>query len=195
MAEVGIDRPLLSIITPTILRQTLVGACRSIDIQSFRNWEQIVMIDTDQDEPSMIESLKDPRRQFHHCPHPHHNSGNTCRHNAHSFATGDFIFYLDDDNFLEENILDELKVVLPEVEHWALFPIQRLGSRFYTDPPRSCHIDTMNVIVRREIGRWPDTDAYGADGDFIEDLVRKYPYKSFPEFRPIANLPIISFGK
>lgn len=104
--------------------------------------------------------------------------------------------HIDDDNHLADNrVLEDIAEVLVNVNQpWALFPIERLGGRFYTDPPRSCHVDTLNFILRKELGPWPDTDAYGSDGVVVDDLMaRGVPYAAFPDFRPIAVLPKVSF--
>jgi hypothetical protein len=70
---------------------------------------------------------------------------------------------------------------------WALFPINYLGTHFFHDPPALAHVDTSNVIVKREFAQWPDIEIHESDWVYIQNLLATRPYKSFPEFRPIVN--------
>ena len=103
--------------------------------------------------------------------------------------------YLDDDNFLADNrILEDMATAL--TADWGLFPILRHGQQFFTDPPRCCHADTANIVVKREIGRWPNIPDYTADGIWIDALVKDHPaYQAFPGFRPIVIMEKSSEGK
>lgn len=109
-------------------------------------------------------------------------------------AEGEYLLYLDDDNFLaDDSVLADLNEVL--TGDFAVFPILRHGQVFFSDPPRCCHADTANIVVRREIGRWPDIPEYTADGIWIDALVKNYKYQSFPGFRPIVIMPKSSEGR
>lgn len=193
------ESPLLSIITPTLQRESLVAACLSIDSQiGDVTWEHVVMVDQEEFNPDLLARIAHPRRTIAKCPAPHRDGGNTCRRNAWPLTSGQWIAYMDDDNYYADNrvLADACSVLAlqPNDIKWALFPITRLGGRFYCDPPRSCHVDTMNFILRREIGQWPDTNAYGSDGVLVDRLMEaQIPYAAFPGFRPIAVLPKISF--
>lgn len=106
--------------------------------------------------------------------------------------------YMDDDNYYaDERVFADIAAVLaplPATVQIALFPINRLGHIFYSDPPRSCHVDTMNFVLRRDVAQWPDTNAYGSDGVLIDRLMEQnISYAGFPQFRPIAVLPKINF--
>jgi hypothetical protein len=105
-------------------------------------------------------------------------------------ASGEWQYVLDDDNYLaDDRVLEDLSKIrwnLMVPEQFAIFPILRFGSRFFHDPPGLCMTDTANVLVRREVGRWPDIPEYTADGIWIEKLKAEYNYRAFPEFRPIV---------
>lgn len=191
--------PFFSLITPTLQRQSLKITCSTIDGQSFKDWQHIVIVDCEEWDWDLLDQLRHPQRGFMKCDTPHKNGGNTCRRAAWTVARGRYCHYEDDDNYLADpealqRIHDTLEAAnYPEV---AFFPIMRLGGIFFPQGvPRSCHVDTANLVVKREIGQWPDTDAYGSDGVLIEDLVSKYPYSMFPEVAPIVVLPKISFGR
>jgi glycosyltransferase involved in cell wall biosynthesis len=191
-------RPFFSIITPTIQRESLVRCCHSLDVQTCRDFEHIVVVDDTSFNWNIVYDCisppTSPIHQFTICGIKHQNYGNSCRHAAWEMANGHWLIYLDDDNYLaDEMILRDMRqaiewnVVMSSSEmRWFLFPILRHGHRFFSDPPGLCHTDTANFVVKREIGRWPDGPEYTMDGIFVEQLKAKYPYKSFPDFRPIV---------
>lgn len=160
-----------TVITPTILRPSLVTACESVNLQSCADWEHIVMVDRDGDAPAAIYH---PQRRIIHCARDHKNYGNTCRHRAWEYATGDYILYLDDDNYFADNdVLESLKVTS---KAWAIFPIVKMyyGGLYFHCPPMRGFTDAGQMLIRREIGRYPDISDYDADGQLAEKL-RQYP--------------------
>src|ERR1700691_970430 len=135
--------PFFSIITPTLQRDSLLRCCESINSQTFAdNWQHIVMVDSYTIERDLIERISHPQRIVAGCATSHKNFGNTCRHRAWLFATGQWCLYLDDDNYLADaRILEDLAVALEGIpERWALFPILRHGSPFFHEPPRLCFV-------------------------------------------------------
>jgi glycosyltransferase involved in cell wall biosynthesis len=184
-----------TIITPTLQRSSLLRACNSVDSQSYSDWQHIVMVDRAKLDRALLAGIHHPQRSVIHCPVPHHNYGNTCRHNAWELATGDYCLMLDDDNYLtDDRILEDIAANLEDSPHWVLFPILRRGKRFFHDPPGLKVTDTANVVVRKEIARWPNILEYAADARWIEGL-KAYPHKSLPDFRPIVDMPIQSKGR
>jgi len=187
-----------TIITPSLQRESLIETCRSVDAQEVE-WEHLVILDCEEYKPSILQRISHPQRFIMKCPMPHRDGGNTCRHDAYKYVTGDYVIYLDDDNTLADfRVLADISFALESAQTpaWAIFPINRLGSEFYSDPPRSCHTDTLNMVFRADHAQWPKTDAYGSDGVMLESLKeRGVPYAAFPDFRPIGVLPKISFGK
>jgi hypothetical protein len=132
------------------------------------------------------------------CPVEHRNYGNSCRHLAYSRATGRFLIYLDDDNYFAdrtalERVFGSLKGA--HFPDWAVFPIDRFGQRFFSDDPRCCHVDTANMVIRREIAQWPNREEYTLDGIFCEELKFNYPYTAFPEISPIIAVPVMGKGE
>jgi glycosyltransferase involved in cell wall biosynthesis len=191
----------ISIITPTIQRQSLIRCCESVDAQTFSNWEHVIMVDCEEFDRLLIEKIEEtPSRVIYKCPIPHNNYGNTCRHNAWTLATGDWVLYLDCDNFLSHP--DVLSKIASSIEsnvfftpQWAIFPIARHGHRFFSDPPGLCKTDTANMVIRREIAQWPDGPEYTMDGIFCENLLKSYPYAAFPSVNPIVVMEASNLGK
>lgn len=180
-------------------RESLIHCCASVDAQKFQDLEHIVMADVESPNHEMMYPLQSPKRMLKYCGARHNNYGNTCRRNAWLFATGEWIWHLDDDNFIAEtttltDMAAELSQ-LPQEVKFAIFPIWRYGSWFFRVPPGLCQTDTMNVVVRREVGRWPDGPEYTMDGIWVEALKAKYPYAAFPNFAPIGVMPKSSLGQ
>jgi glycosyltransferase involved in cell wall biosynthesis len=184
-----------TIITPTLLRSSLVRTCHSVDCQTHADWQHIVMVDRSKLDRALLAQIDHAQRTVIQCPVPHHDYGNTCRRNAWELATGDYCLMLDDDNYLtDEKILEDIAANLDDRPDWALFPILRRGKLFFHDPPGLKVTDTANVVVRRQIARWPNTLEYAADARWVEGL-KAYPYKSLPGFRPIVDMPVQSKGR
>jgi glycosyltransferase involved in cell wall biosynthesis len=193
------DKPFFTVITPTLQRESLALCCSTVDFQTFKSWQHICQVDSADLDVALINKIEHPQREVYSCGKHHNNGGNSCRIEALKQATGKYILFRDDDNFTpDERIFEDVAAALEDAGRppWGLFPILRCGWPFYADPPRSCHVDTMNVVLRRDIAYWPDTDAYGTDGILVDDLMeRKVPYVAFPNFRPIGVIPKISFCK
>jgi glycosyltransferase involved in cell wall biosynthesis len=196
-----------SILTPTLARPTLVKTCESVNEQSSSDWEHLVAVDVplivNPEARSIIESIpKDSRRRFVRCGLRHNDYGNTCRHNLWDIAKGDYILYLDDDNFLAHP--DALASLDKVVEDWAIFPMQRMGERFYCNPPEWGKTDTANFLIRREHARWPNirseigsfgmNSAYCADWKLVESLKNR-TCQALPELEPVVVMERSNRGK
>lgn len=176
-----------SIITPTVCRVSLAKLCESLDRQTCRDWQHIVIVDVDSNR-ELLREIRHPSRQIVFCNKSHMNFGNTCRHNAYVLAEGDYIYYADDDNyFADDRALERLEVVN---HSWAIFPIIYHGEFFFHDPPAVNQTDTANFIVRRRLGRWFNVENYEADGMLAAYLLRlQYQYQSLPELAPVMIVP------
>lgn len=188
-----------TIITPTIQRVSLLACCESVNAQTYPHWRHVVMVDRDIPDVNLLESIAHEQRLILHCDTEHRNYGNTCRHNAWEHATKDsYLIGLDDDNLLlDSTTLGEIAYWLKMGDYpaWAIFPIFRHGQIFFNDPPGLCRTDTLNVVVRWEVGRWPDMPDYTADGHWVEALKANHRYAAFPNARPIGLMEKSSEGK
>jgi len=188
-----------SIVTPTIQRESLFQCCQSVDRQTYKHWQHIVRMDRDILKIEVVKTIAHEQRLITHCDVEHRNFGNTCRHQAWKQAIGDFVLYLDDDNyFSDERILEDMACELESLDseiRWALFPIFRHGQHFFYDPPGCCYVDTANMVMRRDVAQWPDRNEYTLDGIFCEELRSKYQYRAFPHFRPIVVMSASNRGE
>lgn len=188
---------MFSVITPTLMRDSLIRCCRSIEEQTLASWQHVVAVDSDQYDDSLIAKIQHPQRTIFLCGQRFGHYGNHARWMAWEHATSNLCIYLDDDNFLNgPDALANIATCLESANNpdWAIFPILRHGWWFFNDPPGMCMTDTLNVVTRREIGRWPDIEAREADGHLVESLKAKYPYAAFPNCKPIGVMEYSSNG-
>lgn len=186
-----------TIVTPTICRPSLLRLCGSIDCQTQTDWEHLVVIDVPGDQ--MTKTQRDiiaslplrKNRSYSYCDRRHNNYGHSCRHDVWERSKGDYIFYVDDDDYLADtDVLRELDSVN---EPWAIFPVLRHRKLFFNLPPGYQKTGTGMFIHKREIGRWPDSDSYDADGSFVEELKRRFAYQVVTS-RPLVIQPKSSAG-
>jgi glycosyltransferase involved in cell wall biosynthesis len=163
---------LLTIVTPTILRETLARTCASIDRQGFADWEHLVMIDRPAESFS-LQPLMDERRKFIFCQAAHNDYGNSCRRKAYELAQGEYIFCIDDDDFLMPGALELIaQAIHRKNPRWLVFPASVHGERWLKLPPRSGA--TVNCqIVHRAGPMFPAVKDYAADGILIDELMRE----------------------
>src|ERR1700677_2003701 len=152
--------PMFSIIIPTLQRESLIRCVDSVLLQSFTDWEMIIQVDAEHLNKEIISRIPVAHNIWIECCGERHgNFGNHCRHIAWERTTGTYCIFLDDDNFLASN--QTLKLIAKALKNepdFAIFPILRHGSHFFNDPPGLCMTDTLNVVVKRELGRWPDIE-------------------------------------
>lgn len=182
-----------SIITPSLNRESLKQCCESVDAQSFKDFEHILAFDG---MPSYLPSHTYSNRK-RYCFRQTNQWGNFQRHSAWKYATGEYIWYVDDDNTVAHP--DALKDIASRLElagnpAWGIFPINRHGSIFLHDPPGMCMTDTMNMIIKREFAQWPNTNVREADGLLADKLKAEHPYVAFPNCTAIGIMERSSNG-
>ncbi len=188
-----------TIITPTIQRQSLIKCCRSVEAQTLKNqWQHVIAVDSDKYDDELMEQLQHPQREIFLCGQRFGHYGNHPRWMAWEKATGDYLIYLDCDNYLaHDKALEDIANSLESANYpqWAIFPIWRHSGLFFCDPPGLCMTDTLNLVVKREIGRWLDIEAREADGHLVEALKAKYPHVMFPNVSIIGVMERSSNGE
>jgi glycosyltransferase involved in cell wall biosynthesis len=188
--------PTFSIITATLQRDSLSRCCQSVDAQTEESWQHIVVVDGGPLRADLLDSIQRPNRTIVHLGARCQNFGNTPRHIGWKLAHKDYCIYLDDDNyFTRPDALADISRCLEPRPDWAVFPIDRFGSRFFSDDPRCCHVDTANMVIAREIAQWPNREEYTLDGIFCDELKSRYLYTAFPEISPIIAVPVMGKGE
>jgi hypothetical protein len=157
-----------------------------------------VAVDSDKYNDELIAQIQHPQREIFLCGQKFGHYGNHARWMAWEKATGTYCIYCDDDNYLaHDHALEDIAVALESANYpqWGIFPMWRHSGIFFCDPPGLCMSDTLNLVVKRDIGRWLDIEAREADGHLIEALKAKYPYVMFPNVKPIGIMEYSSNGE
>ncbi|MGY5847677.1 glycosyltransferase family 2 protein [Salegentibacter sp. HM20] len=109
-------KPLVSIIIPTYNRSHLIGeTLDSVIAQTFSNWECIIIDDRSDDYTEELINLykeKDPRIKFFQRPPEISKGAAKCRNIGIQNSSGDFIQFLDSDDLLASNKLEEQLKIL-----------------------------------------------------------------------------------
>ena len=203
-----------SIVTPTIGRESLLRTCESIDQQTNPDWEHVILVDIplviNRVQRNIIEAVpKDHRRRFIRCGRRHNDFGNTCRHNAHSQLRGEYVVYVDDDDYLARP--ESLAALDGVTRPWAIFPTLRVGVVWHHDPPGMNRTGTSMFCHRRDAGQYviPTKEdikkfpqflnegnyMYGADGLLVEHLKANYPYDVIDPGWPLTVAPQRGCGR
>jgi glycosyltransferase involved in cell wall biosynthesis len=186
-----------SVITPTLCRPTLARLCESIDRQRNASWEHIIIVDCERtaEKQAVLDSLvKDDRRKILQCSTLHPvDFGNKARGEAFDVAQGEYICQIDDDDFYaDDKVFDTLNQV---TEAWAIYPVLARGKRCHENPPGLGRTGSAMFLYRRDTGiKFPDNDHYGADGEVVELLKKKYKYQSLDKERELVIYPWANHG-
>ncbi|PHQ28660.1 glycosyltransferase family 2 protein [Leeuwenhoekiella nanhaiensis] len=110
------ENPLVSIIIPTYNRADLISqTLDSVLAQTYKNWECIVVDDGSTDETSEVVQRfldKDSRFQYHHRPKNRLKGANTCRNYGFELSKGKYIQWLDSDDLIGQEKIDEQVAIL-----------------------------------------------------------------------------------
>lgn len=185
-----------TIITPTLLRDSLIQTCESVDDSNYPNYQHIIIVDVvgieemnkdlGNDEYTkylnqvfrIFKKITNKNRKiiFFHKTVKANDFGNSCRAVAYDEIDKDtdYIMYLDDDDFYINNafnvINDNLSDNNPDMYY---FPCLRFGEVFFNEPPGLC-MTTSNQwghkpIINNIEMRWEkDSLEYTEDGFFLE---------------------------
>lgn len=175
---------MISIITPTLLRNELIRCCRQIEKQSVK-WEHILIVDIPETTVTQIKEYQDileqvqhPNRKIYFCPIKHRNYGNSCRHSAWNYCTQDYIIYIDDDDYFTDNAFSiaQSAIIKNNFPDICVCSAKRHGRIFYNKPIGGCKTVQGQYLHKREVNgkamQWLDTEInssyYMIDSQFIE---------------------------
>lgn len=187
-----------SILTPTLVRDTLKRLCDSIDSQTCTDYEHIVIIDcpiTPHKKEILDSIAPNPRRRFVSCTTPHvKDFGNCARRQGFDLATGEYMLQIDDDDYYADaEVFETLKRV---TKPWAAFPVLAFGKRCHRKPPALGLTGSAMFMYRRDTGlKFPDNASYSADGQLVEALKAKFEYETLDDVRELAIYQKANHGR
>lgn len=197
-----------TIITPTILRPTLTRTCASIDNQTVKpSFEHIVYVDKGDlsaNDFELIASLQKPYRTFILGGKSTNNYGNTPRHEAGKLAKGEFLMYIDDDDYYVPDLFQKIEDNVRETTDIVIFSALRHNEVFFNIPAGLCKTTSCQWAHRRIIeGRqilWTDTWAgnqdYLIDGRFLESVLNMPNINiQYIDSDPLVIIPESNYGK
>ncbi|MFT5251348.1 MAG: glycosyltransferase involved in cell wall biosynthesis [Flavobacteriales bacterium] len=116
--------PLVSIIIPTYNRAHLISdTLNSVLAQTYTNWECIVVDDGSTDTTADVLASffkKDARFQYHQRPTNRLKGAGTCRNIGFEMSKGSYIQYLDSDDLISENKLQEQIAILNSKSYYSI---------------------------------------------------------------------------
>lgn len=186
-----------TVITPTILRPSLVDTCVSIQSQRYDGWQHIVVVDLPADkilpeQQELIGSIQHRNRLICYCETAHRNFGNTCKNRGFQYVSGDYLLYLDDDDVYLGEVFETLNQQLSD-QVWGVFPIERFGVVFFNLPPRKCYTASCQFFYK-PLYPFPESNDYCADGDLVDLLRERHPYLAIRS-KPLARVARQGQGK
>lgn len=202
-----IAMPRFSIITPTLLRESLRQTCRSIDDQPFKDYEHIVCYDgdlnaLDERKTKLVLDISGINRVITSTGKRIRDFGNTPRHVGGEHATGDYLAYLDDDDYYLENALGKLDKALRACGNpdFGVFSCHRHGLEFFHFPPGCCMTTSCQWTHKRTIKGerilWPvEFNDYLSDGMFLEKLKKVVAPVKLDTGGPIVRVDHPSVGQ
>lgn len=176
----------LSIITPTILRTTLARTIKSVLSQTFTDYEHLIVVDRAETVPPDNPDLHNEHTRYIMCGMGHNDYGNTPRNHAGNGALGEYICYLDDDDYyIDCNVLNGIMRRMEDGGWpiWGILPLKFVfedgNSRVMIGTPvQRGNCGTGHIVHKREVNgeqvRFPARPEYDADGYFVEDMKKRY---------------------
>jgi len=131
------ENPLVSVIIPTLNRpKLLLKALASLKMQSYQNWEAIVINDGGL---GMAPLVKNIDSRIYYVEHRNCMGQSTARNSGLKFAKGDVVCFLDDDDVFLEN---HLQTVVKKIKH----------SSFVYTLAEYCSWDESGNLIGKEVG-------------------------------------------
>lgn len=173
----------LSIITPTIARQSLLRTMQAI-VPQLQDDEVIVIGDGPRPRAAqMVKSMDDPRFRYLQGPATG-QWGNAQRHAGMMQATGDYLWFVDDDDTPEPDALDAIRQAANEHPgnalmfrcQWNNYRYVPHGTVWWEEEGDTFHVGTPMLVVPNDpakLGSWLG-ETYDHDYVFITTTLALY---------------------
>jgi len=189
------NKPTISILTPTWNRGIkMLSRCMAcVNWQTFQDWEHVIVSDGPDEvlrEYFAVKSKDEVRRHFHELEENHADYGASVRKLAMPLLNGKYIAFLDDDNVIFPEFLEEMIGALEGTDSdvgFAVCQILHMGplQAWVGTPPQILTgwpivvggIDTLQVVVKREAIEktgWISEQGFFSDGYTYEALSKEF---------------------
>jgi glycosyltransferase involved in cell wall biosynthesis len=183
----------VSVVIPTYNRAEIIGrAIRSVQAQTFEDWELIIVDDASEDETEeVVAAFEDTRIRY--IQHVENRGGAAARNTGIKHSKGKYIAFLDsDDKWLAKKIEGQLRVFREKDERVGLVytGLRREGHRRGTKLPEhhgwvaeelilknpigSCSVGIVKAEAARRVGGFDEDLPSAQDKDFWLRISRKY---------------------
>jgi glycosyltransferase involved in cell wall biosynthesis len=150
------NSPLVSIITPTWNRRELLKQCvASVQAQTFTNWEHVVVDDgSDDGTEEILQALAAENSRVRYCKREGDKRGaNVCRNQGLRKSRGEFVIFLDSDDLLAPDCLENRVVLMQRnrdldftVYQTGLF-MEKVGDRHQQAPAERFGDDLLRFLT------------------------------------------------
>lgn len=200
------DSVKFSIITPSIGRTTIIKTIESIRSQGYENFEHIIVADGDdayQRLKILLDPYKDDLRIKLYSTEQTKNFGNYQRRVASEYVTGNYVMYLDDDDWYLGNAFHKIAnfIIANDKPFFGIYPCLRASSIFFNQPPGSCMTVSCQYFHRSidengERIKWLEDDysrSYLLDGAFVDYLRERFGFVAL-HCEPLVQVDYASSG-
>lgn len=172
---------MISIIMPSYLgdyknaatgrENKLVRAIRSVQAQTYEDWELVIIADGCKKTVEIARQICDSRIKLFEIPKQTMWSG-AVRNKGLDKATGEYSLYLDIDDAFHEDHLKEISIFTGKDWYW--FDDYLWNGKEFRH--RKCNVlkrgecGTSNVMHKTDLARWKQRDGYAHDWNFITNL-------------------------
>jgi glycosyltransferase involved in cell wall biosynthesis len=189
---------MFSIITPTVGRSTLQKTCESVNDQTCKDWEHLVIFDGPEQEIEVFKKIEHPQRRIIFSGKNFGDYGHSIRFFAWELAKYPYLMYIDDDDYYHQECLQVIKSNLNPDVNFAFFPCRRFGAKFLKLPPRknatvSCQYVHKKIDEKGSSIRFPP-GGHGRDSWWIQKMVETYSYQVIDPDCPMVYVDTISDG-
>jgi len=189
---------MFSIITPTIGRSTLLKTCESINDQTCKDWEHLVIFDGPEQEVEVFKKIEHPQRRIIFSGKNFGDYGHSIRFFAWELALYPYLMYIDDDDYYHTRCLEVLKSNLNPDANFTFFPCRRFGEKFLHIPPGN-GVTVSCQYVHKKLDhngcpiRFPP-GGHGQDSRWIQKMVTAYSYQVVDPECPMVYVDVIGNG-
>ena len=191
-----------SILTPDHGRESLKRTWESIEKQTYTNWEHILVFDGEEQKAAELPYYKTtyPKQKRVFTGQNYNDFGHTPRKIGWEACSGDYIVYIDTDDYYAPEALEEIAKGIKAYDYPAFlfFPCNRLGARFFNHP-RTRFITSIQYAHKRidsnNNGISFTSGGYNHDNAWLYEMTNKHDFAMHDTEKELVFVDVIGNGK